>query len=215
MGAGWEGGRQVLGDGTSPRARAQPASGLREEAQGACLGTSEADWGLLSHCYGFKGQWGIVVSGDPIVCFRCRSQPRSGWRFPEGQAGSVCGTLNNEAGMFPSHPLLATLPQKARRIAACVCPHRPGHDTAQHGQGHQDHPAEQGAKKKKKNKKKIPIPAFRRGIHQAPLTELLRGPGCPSHTAFLLPSWECLGVSLHPQEMGEGERCLLAACSIP
>lgn len=91
------------GTAQAPEPRQHRAAG---GARGACLGTSEAVWDPLFHCYGFKGQWGIVVSGDPIVCFRCGSQPCRGWRFPEGQAGSVCGTLNNEAGMFPSHPSL-------------------------------------------------------------------------------------------------------------
>lgn len=101
--AGGDSEQRVLGDGVSPPNADGPGAAGRG-CGGACLGIKGADCGLLFHCYGFKGQWGIVVSGDPIVCFRCRSQPRSGWRFPEGQAGSVCGTLNNEAGMFPSPP---------------------------------------------------------------------------------------------------------------
>lgn len=121
--------RRVLGDGVSPRT--QTAPGPQDGAAGgAFLGIKGADCGLLFHCYGFKGQWGIVVSGDPIVCFRCRSQPRSGWRFPEGQAGSVCGTLNNEAGMFPSPP-----PFLKRHGTLQPASARPGQGTAPHSTG--------------------------------------------------------------------------------
>lgn len=107
MGAVRAGRRGQRAAAAGPRGRRElaDAAGARGRGcRGVCLGIKGADCGLLFHCYGFKGQWGIVVSGDPIVCFRCRSQPRGAWRFPEGQAGSVCGTLNNGTGMFPSPP---------------------------------------------------------------------------------------------------------------
>lgn len=91
---------RFYGDSMSPRI--QTAAGIQGvAAKGVGPGMNEADCGLLFHCYGFKGQWSIVVSGDPIVCFRCRAQPHGRRRFPEGQAGSVRGMRNKEAGTLP------------------------------------------------------------------------------------------------------------------
>lgn len=82
--------RWVLGDRVSPPNAGGPgAAGWG--CGGACLGIKGADCVLLFHCYGFKGQWGIVVSGDPIVCFRCRSQPRVDGGFPMARQALCVG----------------------------------------------------------------------------------------------------------------------------